>query len=160
MRAIKVLSLVAGVLILAGCDKEPAQKAATESSAPDAKPGLSVSGGKLVMPAVKGNPGAAYFTLTNGSAKAVHIAAIDVSGAEMAMIHETKEVNGHSTMEMLLSPEVPAHGSIEFSPGGKHVMVSGLTDVVTPGKAAELTITFDDGDKISAPLDVVAVGGG
>ena len=159
MRAIGLLPLVASVLILSGCQKEAAQTEATTSAAPDAKPGLSVSEGKLVMPAVKGNPGAAYFTVANGSDKAVHIAAIDVAGVGMTMIHETKEVDGHSTMDMLMNPEVPAHGSLVFAPGGKHAMVSDLTEAVAPGKTAELTITFDDGDKVSAPLSVVAPGG-
>ncbi|MEP7221081.1 MAG: copper chaperone PCu(A)C [Novosphingobium sp.] len=158
MRTNRLLTGLVGVLLLTGCGEKSAPTDAPSANGPDAKPGLSVSGGKLVMPAVKGNPGAAYFIVSNGSAKAVHIAAIDIAGAGMAMIHESREVNGHTTMEMLMSPEVPAHGSVEFSPGGKHVMVSDIGAEIAPGKTAEMTITFDDGDKVSAPLSVVPVG--
>jgi len=163
MRAYYLAPLMLAVLALSGCQKaDQIANAATDaaSQAPDAKPGLSVASGKLVLPAVKGNPGSAYFVVTNGGDKPVHVAAVDVAGAGMAMMHETRDAGGHSTMEMLMNPEVPAHGSLIFAPGSKHVMVMDLTDAIAPGKPAEMTLTFDDGDKLSTPLEVVTVGSG
>jgi hypothetical protein len=48
---------------------------------------------------------------------------------------------------------------VQFAPGGKHVMAFDLSDKLAAGGTAELTITFADGDKISAPLAVEAAGG-
>ena len=132
---------------------------AQDSAAPDAKPGMVLTGGRLVLPAVKGNPGAVYFTLTNGSSTPARIAAIDVAGAGMAMLHETQQMDGHSTMQALTDPAVPAGGSIVLAPGGKHAMVDGIPADWKPGATVELTVTFADGDKLSAPLRLDPAGG-
>ena len=54
---------------LGACRQSPepeGQQQAERASAPDAKPGLSVSAARLVLPAVSGNPAAAYFTRGSG----------------------------------------------------------------------------------------------
>lgn len=158
------LAALSIALVVAACQgkgPEPehtAEAAAAASPAPEAKPGLSLAGGKLVLPAVSGNPGAAYFTLANGSAKPATIAAVDVAGAGMAMLHQTRQVNGHSEMGELADPSVPSGGTLAFAPGGNHVMVMDLPASLKPGGTVEMTITFADGDKLSAPLVIAAPG--
>jgi copper(I)-binding protein len=162
------LASIGGIFaVLAGCQQgkapEVVESQAAESistAAPDAKPGLSLAAGRLVLPAVKGNPGAAYFSLTNASDKPAAIAAVDVAGAGMASIHETIQVDGHSTMRELKAPQAKPGQTLTFASGGKHVMVDGVPEGLKPGARVEITITFADGDKLSAPLVVVAPGGG
>lgn len=158
-----------GVIIaaLAGCqqgkgpDVVDSQAAESQSTAaPDAKPGLSLAAGRLVLPAVKGNPGAVYFSLTNSSNKPTEIAAIDVAGAGMATMHETMQMDSHSTMSEMKSPQAKPGETLSFAPGGKHVMVDGVPEGLKPGATVEMTIIFADGDKLSAPLVVQAPGGG
>ena len=148
---------------LAGCGQnspDTTQSAEpTVAAAPETKPGLSLANGRLVLPAVKGNPAAAYFTLTNTSPKAVTVAAVDVAGAMMVMLHETKAEAGHSTMADLAGPVVKAGESVVFAPGGKHVMIHDVPAEWKPGGTAELTLTFADGDKLSAPLAILPPGG-
>ena len=48
---------------------------------------------------------------------------------------------------------------VQFAPGGKHVMVFDLEDTVKAGGTTEMTLTFADGDKLSAPLKVETVTG-
>ncbi|HET9629598.1 MAG TPA: copper chaperone PCu(A)C [Novosphingobium sp.] len=147
--------------MLGACGKNSPDVAQTETAtaAPETKPGLALSGGKLVLPAVKGNPAAAYFTLANGSGKPVSIAAIEVAGAGMAMMHETKQVAGHSEMVMLDNPTIAPGASLVFARGGKHVMVMDPPADLKPGETVELTLTFSDGDKLSAPLGIVGPAG-
>ena len=165
-RPARLILLASAALALGACQKQaeptsPGPEAgASSAAAPDAKPGLSVTGGRLVLPAVKGNPGAAYFTLANGSDKPVSIAAIDVAGAGMAMLHETKQMEGHSSMLDMAAPELEPGETVVFAPGGKHVMVDAVPDGLKPGSSVEMTITFADGDKLSAPLTAEAPGGG
>src|SRR6185295_8425275 len=116
-------------------------------AAPETKPGLALTRGRLVLPAVSGNPAAAYFTLTNNSARPVTLAAVNVSGAGMAMMHETVDAGGHSEMKMMGKPELAPGAVLVFAPGGKHVMVDGFPAEWKPGATAELTLTFADGDK-------------
>jgi len=137
------------------------ETAATEAAAaPDAKPGLSATEGRFALPAVRGNPGAAYFTLTNGSDQAAVIAAVNVAGAGMAMLHQTTVTAGKTSMDMMESAEIKPGGSLVFAPGGNHVMVDDVPAEWKPGANVEMTITFADGDKLSVPLKVVAPGGG
>ena len=46
---------------LAGCDEQP-EPAASAAEGPE---GISVADARLMLPAVKGNPGAAYFEVRN-----------------------------------------------------------------------------------------------
>jgi len=163
-RSVRILPLACAIA-LAACsgpkgnspDVEPTGTPA--AAAPETKPGLSLSGGKLVLPAVSGNPAAAYFTLVNGSPKPVTVAAVDVAGAGMAMLHETKDMGGHASMAEMAGPELKPGETLTLARGGKHVMIDGVPASWKPGGTAELTLTFADGDKLSAPLAIEAPGG-
>lgn len=144
------LALVAA-LGLTGCGKKAEQPIA---ASPDAKPGLAVSDGRLVLPAVSGNPAAGYFSLTNGSSSTATLAAVAIDGADKAEMHETMG----GTMAPLDKLEIKAGESVTFAPGGKHVMAFGLKPDLRPGTKVEMTLTFGDGDKLSTPLTLEAPG--
>lgn len=147
--------VILSALVLAGCQQNTTPEAektaasATEA-APEAKPGITVSGGLLVLPAVKGNPGAAYFDLANGGAAASTVAAVSIDGAGKAEMHETSGGSMAPVADLAVKPGE----TVKFVRGGKHVMVFDIADRVKPGGTAEMTITFAGGDKISAPLKV------
>jgi copper(I)-binding protein len=126
-----------------------------QAAAPDAKPGLSVSDARLVLPTVTGNPGAAYFSLANGSDKETELAAVHVDGAGSAEIHD---MSG-GAMNLAQGVTLAAGETVKFAPGGKHVMVFDLEDSVKAGGTTEMTLTFADGDKLSAPVKVETVSG-
>lgn len=165
-RIVRLAPLAVAVLALSACGKgnAPAPEATTDAAvaapapAPEAKPGLAASGGRLVLPAVSGNPAAVYFSLSNTSDKPATIAAVDVAGAGMAMLHETKDVGGHSEMGELKDPSVKPGETLVFAPRGKHVMVMDLPAGLKPGATVEMTVTFADGDKLTTPLTVEAAG--
>lgn len=145
--------IVLATLALAAC-KQSAEPTATAN--PDAKPGLSLSDGHLAMPAVMGNPAAAYFTLSNGGEKSATLAAVSIDAAESAEMHETTG----GSMAPLKSLEIKGGESVRFEAGGKHVMAFGVKPDLSPGGTVEITLTFADGDKLSAPLKVDAPGSG
>ena len=149
MKRLAVLLLIA-TAPLAACGQQAEQPAA----APEAKPGLALNDGRLVLPAVKGNPAGGYFTLVNGGDKAVTVAAVSVTGAAKAELHET--VGG--TMSPIVKLEVKPGETVEFKPGGKHVMAFDLDPALAPGGTSEITLTFEGGDKLSAPLKLEARG--
>jgi copper(I)-binding protein len=141
------------MLSLAACGKE---KQAQAPAGPEAKPGFVVSEGRLVLPAVSGNPGAAYFNLENASGKLAVFAGVAVDGAGKAEIHQTA---GTSMMKVDRIEVAPAT-TLKFEPGNLHVMLFDLAPRVKAGSSAEVTVTFEDGDKVSAPLKVEAAGAG
>jgi hypothetical protein len=145
-------------LALAAC-QQPAQPAKEESEktamGPESKPGLSLSEGRLVLNAVKGNPAAGYFTLANNSDKPVTLAAVFIEGAGRAELHETSG----GGMGPLKPSELTQGTMVKFEPGGKHVMAFDLDAGLAPGGSTEMTLTFADGDKLSAPLKIESAGG-
>ena len=151
------LSILALAGALAACQQaEQSAPDGQESviSGPEAKPGLSLDTGKLVLNAVDGRPAAAYFTLENRGAEAVELVSAHVEGAERTEMHETKG----GTMAAIGSLTLAAGETAVFEPGGKHVMIFGLPTTITPGAPVEITLSFADGDKLSAPLQVEAAG--
>jgi periplasmic copper chaperone A len=147
-------------LALSACqESKPAKQeaAAVPSQAgPEARPGITVAGGRLVLPAVAGNPGAAYFQIDNSAGANVAIAAIAINGTEKAEIHQTTD----DKMMDVDSVDIAPSTSIKFEPGQLHVMVFNLAPQLKAGGTTEMTVTFADGDKVSAPLKIEAAGGG
>ena len=144
-------------LALAGCQQsEPPAPAEnnTMAAAPDAKPGLVGSNGRLVLPAVEGRPGVAYFTLHNGSSRPIEVAAVHIDGVARAEMHQT--VGG--SMESVESVPVDADADVTFAPGGLHVMAFDIDPALVPGGAGEITLTFAGGDKLSMPIAIEAMG--
>ena len=122
------------------------------------------------LPAVAGQPAAAYFTLHGGPADAT---LIDVSTdvAIRAEMHETMKgigkgmgkgmgdgAGGMTHMAPTPSVPVPAKSVDRFAPGGRHVMLFGLDPSVKRGGALALTFTFGNGERIQQTAPVVGAG--
>jgi copper(I)-binding protein len=137
-----------------GQAQDEAKPAATE--APDAKPGISVADGKFLLPVVAGNPGAAYFALDNESTATVSIAAIAIAGVGKTEVHQTMGGSMKPVDRIDVEPKIV----IRFERGGLHVMAFDVSGTLKAGETTEMTITFADGDKISAPLTIEAMGAG
>ncbi|MGE3692728.1 MAG: copper chaperone PCu(A)C [Novosphingobium sp.] len=165
MKLAPIVSALAA-LLLAACQQQPkpaeekstasASASSQEAKGPNAKPGLQLEGGRLVLPAVKGNPGVAYFMLDNSSSATVQLASISINGSEKSQMHQTVE----DTMTTVDSVEIAPGTSIAFEPGSLHVMVFNLAPRLQAGGTTEMTLTFGDGDKLSAPLKIEAPGSG
>jgi copper(I)-binding protein len=151
-------NVLLAALALGACQQQqspqtPPSEAA--SAAPDAKPGIAVSDGVLTLPVVRGNPGAAYFTLTNRGEAPATVAAVVIEGAGKAEMHETRG----GAMDALKTLEIKPGETVKFERGGKHVMVFDIGDAAKAGGTAEMTLTFAGGDKVTTPLKVQATGG-
>lgn len=134
----------ATLLALGGCKQdEPPRKA-------DPAGGVLIEDGRLVLPAVKGNPAAAYVKIANVTDKPIQITEVAVSSAMGAMMHET--VGGQ--MKDLTNPVIPAKGTLDFSPGARHIMVMGLPPGIIANSTLELSIKFAGGGRASTPLVV------
>lgn len=153
-KALTVLAPLALGLALSACQQEAKAPEAPASATPDAKPGVAVADARLVLPAVKGNPGVAYFTLANSDTKAVALAAVAVDGAGKAEMHQT--VGGK--MGPVDRVDIDPNASVSFAPGGLHVMLFDLDPKLTAGSTAELTLIFADGDKLSTQVPIQAAG--
>ena len=108
---------------------------------------------------IKARPAAGYFTLHNGTSKAVELTGASSSGCGMVMLHETKEVDGVAEMLHVKSIKVPAGGKLTFQPGGYHLMCMQPQSSMAVGKSVPVTLKFADGQSVSAQFPVTGPGG-
>ncbi len=138
--------LYAAVLMLGAC--APAQ------------PEAPVSELDIRLPAVAGNPGVAYFTLSGGSdgRTLVSVSSPDAARAEM---HDMTMKNGMMSMAQIKGGLlVPAKSEVRFAPGGKHVMLFGMKPSLKKGAPVTLSFTFANGETITLSTPAGAPGGG
>lgn len=149
------ICLAVAAVSLTACGNDTA---ATEQ-VPEGIPGVKISNGRLTLPAVTGNPGAVYFDIQNDGDNFATIRAVDVKGAKSAMMHETKDEGGKSSMSDLTTLNIIKGKPEKFEPGGKHVMAMELDPTLKAGDSTEVTLTFVGGDKMSFPAKIEAPGG-
>jgi periplasmic copper chaperone A len=97
--------------------------------------------------------GVVYVTVTDGGAPTA-LVSVATPIAAQAEMHQSLEQNG--MMEMLPIKSLPiAPGSpITFSPGGYHIMLTGLRQPLSAGQTFPLTLTFADGSTITTTVTV------
>ena len=147
------LAVILTALALSGCKPADQPEVQATSAAPETKPRVSAANARVVLPAVPGNPGAAYFTLDNQSTVVVSVASVTVDGAGKSEIHTG--LNGK--MSPVTRADAEPRTQLNFEPGKLHVMLFDLGNLKAGGET-ELTMTFSDGDKLSIPAKVQAMG--
>ena len=147
------IALSACTIALAGCQKEAAQDTASEADM-----GIAASNVRLVLPAVKGNPGAVYFDIVNEARDYAVLRKVEVTGAKDAMMHDTIDNNGVMEMVSLQPVNLVKGEVVKFERGGKHVMAMELDETLEAGGTTEVTFTFTGGDKLSVPATIEAIG--
>jgi periplasmic copper chaperone A len=133
------------IFAMAAC-QQPAPKAA------------SVEAAIVRLPAVKGNPGAAYFILKGGPVDD-RLMAVSSPLAVRAEMHEMAMDGGKMNMAPIDGGlAVPAKRQIAFETGGKHVMLFDISPKMTDGEKMPLTLLFASGTTLETQADVVAPG--
>ncbi len=105
-------------------------------------PALSVNDG-WSRPAAAGNNGAAYFAIRNGAVHANTLLGLTTDIAGQAEMHITMvDANNVMSMHPQATVDIPAGGTVEFKPGGLHVMLIGLKQDLKAGDTYTLTLQF------------------
>lgn len=89
---------------------------------------------------------------TGATPRAIVAASSDVS--DKVELHEMKNEKGMMQMSPVKSIAVPAHGKVELKPGSFHVMIFDLKKKPAAGDKITLTLTLDDGTKVSTEATV------
>ena len=153
--ALFALPVALAMLALGGC-KQDAGKTDTKASAATSEPAsdLSISDARLVLPAVKGNPGAAYFSVQNASTGTKAIAGIAIDGVGKTETHQTIANEMTSVDRVEIAPGT----HITFEPGKLHVMAFDLAGTLKAGGTTRLTVTFATGETASADMAIQSAG--
>lgn len=132
-----VILVVISVMLLAAC--QPAKITSGILEVSDA----------WARPAADGDNDATYFVIKNGTGEDDVLLSAGSDMAAEVELHLSQMEGEHMSMHQQKEIAVPAGGLVEFSPGGLHVMLIGLTRELKIGDAFDLTLTFEHaGDKV------------
>jgi periplasmic copper chaperone A len=125
--------------------------AAACGSGSSTNPGPSVAGGPLtvrdawVRAAPSGADTAAYFTIFNGCLTDDTLMGVTATIARSAGLHQTTtDPSGMTGMQMAPQVKVPKCGTVQFAPGGYHVMLMGVTSELKTGDTVLLQLSFQN----------------
>ncbi|HEV7508125.1 MAG TPA: copper chaperone PCu(A)C [Thermoanaerobaculia bacterium] len=167
------LALVAG-----GCGKPaeaPEDRSAVPVKAPEAKTtsptgttGETAAGSQAnelqvrqARATLTPSMGAVYLTVVNRGTRSDRLLRVESAVAQAAATHESREVKG--VMTMVEHPdgfEVPAGGTLELEPGGKHIMLVAPRMFAASGGTIPVTLHFEHAGTIQVQATVAPLGKG
>jgi hypothetical protein len=122
------------------------------SPAPE-EPRVTVQHVTVTLPAIRGRPGAAYFTLRTNTNPTSLIGVMSPL-VQRIELHESGSKDGVSSMKPLEETVFPGRGLLSFKPGGKHAMLFGIDPSVKAGGKIPLTFTFDPAPAVTVEAEV------
>lgn len=86
-------------------------------------------------------PVAVYFSIENTGTQVDTLIAVEIT-AGTATLHQQTSGGGMETMVPLAFAVVPPRETVRFFPGGRHVMIEGLTRPLEVGEVLPMTMVF------------------
>ncbi len=98
---------------------------------------------------------AIYMTIENNGDEDDKLVSLSSKAAESAELHTSKVDNdGIATMEMIEVLDIPSNNSIEFEPGGMHVMLIGLKQSLVGKDSVDLKLVFEKAGEVMIEVPV------
>ncbi|MCY3597658.1 MAG: copper chaperone PCu(A)C [Rhodospirillales bacterium] len=109
------------------------------------------------LPVAGARTTAAYFVLENRSESGIRLVSVASPVAEATELHEViADADGVMRMRPLTTGiPVPPGGTEELRPGGRHVMLIGLRDALTPDSVVPMSLRFADGLTVDVKAPVL-----
>ena len=104
-------------------------------------------------------PAGGYFTLHNPTTKTLTLRAAWSPACGMLMLHKSDTMGGMASMSNVESIDVPAGGTLSFSPGGYHLMCMEPKPQLKAGGKVSVTLQFADGTKVESAFAVRGANG-
>lgn len=144
-----VLASTLAILAVTACSPKPAAD-------------YSVAGVEVAQPfsrpAPAGGNGAGFFSLTNRNGGPDTLVAVESPVAGKVELHESSVVGGMMQMrELEGGVRLKAGETVEFKPGGKHIMFLGLKQALKPGDRIPATFVLRRAGRV--PVELAVQGG-
>jgi periplasmic copper chaperone A len=138
-----VAPLVLAALALSGCEQK--------------RTDILIKDAWIRLGATPANPAAGYFTIEGGpvAEKLTLVFSPVVIRTEM---HESMAKGGKMSMTPIQSIDVPANGTVEFKPGGKHLMLFNVNPGIVPPRTLTLDFSFASGRRYTVEAKVFRQG--
>ena len=118
---------------------------------------VRVIGAAVRLPAVTGRPAAGYFRLIGG-AKGDTLVGVASPLAQRIELHNSSMAGGVMRMDKILAVKLAPSETVEFKPGGNHLMIFGIAATLKPGATLPLTFRFASGATVKVDAATVAPG--
>ena len=102
--------------------------------------------------------GAAYLEIRNAGGEADRLTGGTADFANVEIHEMTMQGNVMKMRELKDGLPIPAHGDVKLTPGGYHVMLTGLKHPLVKGETAKVTLTFERAGAVPVDFSVVGVG--
>jgi copper(I)-binding protein len=138
--------LLTAALLAVACSPSPGPRPPSIEGAwiREAPPGASMTAG--------------YMTVENPGGKDIELIEVRSDDFESIELHVTVTEDGVARMRREDSVVVSAGGSVEFAPGGRHLMLFGQARPLTEGDSVQLVIGLSDGTELRGTAAVVRGG--
>ena len=166
-----VIALVIAGVTVVGCssDHESNASVSAATSAGAAEPGsngtahasvgdLDLTGGYIPQPASP-DVAAAYLRVANKGSVDDSITKVVTSVTADVMAMTEVNSGGVGTMTDLSAVTIPAHGSVNLTPGFAHLMLENPTRTLKQGDTVSVTITFAHAGTVTMTFPVVPLTG-
>jgi len=104
-----------------------------------------------------GLPAGGYFILHNLTAKTLTLQSASSPACGMLMLHKSETMSGMASMDNVASIAVKPGDTLQFSPGGYHLMC--MEPKLKVGDKVGVTLYFADGTKIQSDFAVRGANG-
>ena len=98
--------------------------------------------------------GAAYLRIVNAGAEADRLTGVSSPVAARVELHSHEMRDGVMRMRRIDAVPVPGNAAAELKPGGRHVMLIGLTGKLKQGGTFPLTLAFEKAGGITVSVTV------
>ena len=119
---------------------------------------LVLTGGYIPQPASP-DVAAAYLRISNNGSVADSITKVTTSVTSDVMAMTEVDTGGVGTMTDLSAVPIPAHGSVNLTPGFAHLMLENPTSPLKQGETVSVTITFAHAGTVTMMFPVVPLTG-
>ncbi|CAM5205844.1 Copper chaperone PCu(A)C OS=Castellaniella defragrans OX=75697 GN=HNR28_002649 PE=4 SV=1 [Castellaniella defragrans] len=99
-------------------------------------------------------PSGGFLVIHNAGSAPVVLKSVHSADYGQAMMHQTKESGGMSTMSMVHDLSVPAGGDLAFEPGHYHLMLEQPRAGLKVGDTVQMQFVLADGRQFSAACEV------
>ena len=113
-------------------------------------PGMTDATSMPGMPGMSDATSAVYLTIQNSGSQADRLVSASSGVAQAIEIHQSLVQNNVASMKLLDTLDLPAHSTIQFDPGGYHLMLIGVNRNLSPGDKITVNLQFEK----SAPLQI------
>ena len=102
--------------------------------------------------------GAAYLEIRNAGGEADRLTGGTADFGNVEIHEMSMQGNVMQMRELKDGLAIPAHGDVKLSPGGYHIMLTGLKHSLVKGETAKVTLTFERAGAVTVDFPVVGVG--